>query len=78
MNEIIAQFPKNSVEEFVISLSDFNKTRFVDIRVWFRVDGTKELSPTKKGVSIPVERFPEFFEALKKANDILKNKRSEE
>ncbi|WP_282609391.1 transcriptional coactivator p15/PC4 family protein [Pelagibius sp. Alg239-R121] len=61
----IAVIPKNSREQIRISLSEFMDFRLVNIRV-FTDDGAQWI-PTKKGLSIRVERLRDLQEALRKA-----------
>lgn len=60
----LASFPKNSREEVQISLDEFNGHSLINMRVWFQAaDG--EMRPSRQGLSIRVEQFPELMEALR-------------
>jgi hypothetical protein len=70
MSEVIARFEKNSFEEVRISLTQFKGKDLIDIRVYYQPEGEEEMRPTKKGITISPEKFPELkkgFFALEKA-----------
>jgi len=70
MPDVIHKFQK-SVNEFVqISLSEFNKRKYVDIRIFFENEN-EELLPTKKGVTFSVQNFYELKEGIEKMEDLL-------
>jgi hypothetical protein len=58
---------KNSREHVVVSLSEFRGHQLVDVRVHASVNGVEERHPTKKGISINVERLPELIAVLQGA-----------
>ena len=62
MDQLIATIAKNPDEEIRVSLREYKGHPFIDIRLYWRPpDG--EPGPTKKGVTLS----PEFFPDLKKA-----------
>ncbi len=62
MDQLIATIAKNPEEEIRVSLREYKGHAFIDIRVyWKPPEG--EAAPTKKGVTLN----PEFFPDLKKA-----------
>lgn len=65
---ILAEFMqgKNTVR---VSKSKYAGKDFVDIRVFY--DGNGSWLPTKKGISIRLENFPEFMKAVRKAEITL-------
>jgi hypothetical protein len=56
----------------VVSISEFKGKRYIDVRNWFTPKGTSDLCPTKKGVSIPVERGSELVAVLRSLMSTLK------
>ncbi len=64
----IATIPKNQREEIRIGLSEFMGFNLIDIRVWAH-DGAKHV-PSKKGLSVRLERISELMEALKEAEAV--------
>lgn len=59
MTEIIARFVKNSVEEVRLSLTEFKGHKLIDIRAFY-LDLDNEYKPTKKGIAISVDLYPEL------------------
>ena len=54
---------KNSRESIVISQTEFKGNDLVDIRTFF-TNGVGELSPTKKGITVRLEKLDELVAAL--------------
>jgi len=70
MDATFTKIKKNSFEEIHFSLREFKGHQLVDIRIY--VDrGTNEQLPTKKGVSIPIELYGEFSQAISILEDRL-------
>lgn len=57
------EIPKSSTEKIIVSLSEWNDSEYVDIRLWFDASGGRntEWKPGKKGITIK----PEFLEDLR-------------
>ena len=70
MQKLISKFEKNSMEEIRVELSEYKGQTYLNIRAWIENDNN-EFVPTKKGLTINVELFPELLEALKKAEMCL-------
>lgn len=66
---LVGSIPKRD-EKIMIGLREFRGARFVDIRSFFPSDGD-EWRPSKKGVTIPVEAFPELFEVIAQLAEVL-------
>jgi len=70
MTDAIAIVEKNSREDVRIAIDEFRGTQIVDVRVFANFNGdAEERSPTKKGVSLKVERLPALIEALGQAKE---------
>lgn len=74
MSEVIASFEKNSFEEVRISLTEFKGKDLIDLRVYYRPDDGEEMRPTKKGVTISPEKFPELKKAILELEKALQKK----
>ena len=62
---LIAVVPKNQREEIRVSIDQFKGTELLDVRIFANFDdGDGERRPTKKGISVKVERLPELIAAL--------------
>ena len=73
-NELIHSFQKNATEEIRVSLSEYLGHKLIDIRVYYQGEDN-EYRPTKKGLSISVEKFNDLQEAINKTEKILKKKK---
>lgn len=70
MDEIIAQFEKNATEVVRVSLTEYKGRKLIDVRVHYSSD-EGEYRPTKKGVSLSVDVYPDFKRALLELEKIL-------
>jgi len=75
-NELIHSFQKNATEEVRISLTEYLGHKLIDIRVYYQGENN-EYRPTKKGLSISVDKFSELQEAVKNIEKTLKQKKIE-
>jgi len=73
-NEVIHSFQKNATEEVRVSLTEYLGHKLIDIRVYYQGEDN-EFRPTKKGLSISVEKFSDLQEAIKNAEKMLKKKK---
>jgi len=64
MDQLIATIEKNPDEEIRVSLREYRGHPFIDIRVYYKPsDG--EPGPTRKGVTLNPELYPELKKALR-------------
>jgi Transcriptional Coactivator p15 (PC4) len=70
MDELIAQFEKNATEVVRVSLTEYRGHKLVDVRVYYS-DDEGQYRPTKKGVSLSVDVYPDFRRALVELEKIL-------
>ena len=56
---VVAEMEKGVTEKIVFSVSEFKDKTYADVRVYYE-DGEGEWKPTKKGVTVPLDRFSEF------------------
>lgn len=70
---IISEFPKNKMEDFELSLTEYQGHILLDFRTYFK-DKQGESKPTKKGITLNVKFFPELKQAIMAAEKILKEK----
>ena len=62
---------KNSRESIVISQTEFKGNDLVDIRTFF-TNGEGELSPTKKGITVRLEKLDELVATLSALSQDIK------
>ncbi len=72
MDKTIATFQKNKFQEVRIGIREFKGNDLVDIRTWTMTQGSNEMVPTAKGVTINVHLLPELKKALEDVEKILK------
>ena len=70
MDELIAQFEKNATEVVRVSLTEYRGRKLVDVRVHY-ADDEGQYRPTKKGVSLSLDVYPDFKRALAALEKIL-------
>ncbi len=68
LRKIYKEIPKNSTEKIVVSLSEWNDSEYVDIRLYYDASNGKntEWKPGKKGITIK----PEFLKDLREGIDL--------
>jgi len=70
MDELIEQFEKNATEVVRVSLTEYRGRKLVDIRVYYS-DNEGQYRPTKKGVSLSVDVYPDFKRAMLALEKVL-------
>ena len=75
MDKTIATFKKNKFQEIRVGIREFKGNDLVDIRTWTMTQGTDDMVPTAKGVSINVNLFSELKNALAQVEAALKENR---
>jgi len=78
LDKTVAVFQKNKFQEVRVGIREFKGNDLVDIRTWTMTQGSEEMVPTAKGVSINISLLPELRKALDvvekelKANGMVK------
>ena len=72
MDTLVAEMEKSWNEKILFSFSEFKGKSYANIRVHYE-DDDGELQPTKKGITIALDRFSEFKEHFQALEDFLKN-----
>jgi hypothetical protein len=70
MDELIEQFEKNATEVVRVSLTEYRGRKLVDVRVYYS-DSEGQYRPTKKGVSLSVDVYPDFKRAMVALEKVL-------
>ena len=73
MDKTISVFQKNKFQEVRIGIREFKGNDLVDVRIWTLTQGSEEMVPTAKGVSINIHLLPELLKALQGVEKILKD-----
>ena len=65
MDKTIFTFRKNATEEVRVTLETYKGHQLFGIRVWFE-DEPGKWAPTRKGITLRVDLFPELKRAIEK------------
>lgn len=68
--QIVHTFPKNPLEEVRASLTIYKGKQYVDLRIYYRGDDG-EYHPSKKGLTLSLDLFPELEEAMQKLREVV-------
>ena len=66
-NEPLAVIEKGKTVDVRVTLAEYNGRRYLDVRQLVVVDATGDRAPTRKGVTLAVDKIPELRAALEKA-----------
>ena len=69
MDKTIATFKKNKFQEIRVGIREFKGNDLIDIRTWTMTQGSEEMVPTAKGVSINVSLLVELKKAMAEAKN---------
>ncbi len=72
MDKTVATFQKNKFQEVRVGIREFKGNDLVDIRTWTMTQGSNDMVPTAKGVTINVHLLPQMRKALEDVEKILK------
>jgi hypothetical protein len=70
MTQLVDKFGKNATEEVRVALTEFKGYNLIDLRVYYVLPGGEPV-PTKKGITMSVELYPELKEAILKLGEEL-------
>ncbi len=74
-SELLAAVPYTGGRELRITRSIFKGYELIDLRLWrneaLPLDGQDEWHPTRKGISIRLDKFSEVMRALREAEESL-------
>lgn len=72
MADILKKLKKNSSEEVWIAVTDYKGRELLDIRVYYRSVDDMQMRPTKRGVSLPLNKAMELLTGLEKISPASK------
>lgn len=71
VNKIVREIPKNDREVIRVEIARIGNYEGVGIRVWYRaVDGEDGLSPSRKGLFVPLHMLADLHEAIEETLEI--------
>ena len=71
MDKTITTFKKNKFQEIRVGVREFKGNDLIDIRTWTMTQGSDDMVPTAKGVSINVSLYGELKKALAQVEEVL-------
>ena len=75
MNQTIAEIQKNTLEVIRATLGEYKEKQRVDIRVYYQPDADpNNWIPTKKGINISLDSWPEFKGLVEKVDQAISKK----
>lgn len=73
MDKTVAVFRKNKFQEVRVGIREFKGNDLVDIRTWTMTQGSEEMVPTAKGISINISLLDDLKKALSDVEKELKS-----
>jgi hypothetical protein len=72
MDKTVYTFQKNKFQEIRVGVREFKGNDLIDIRTWTMTQGTEEMVPTAKGVSINIHLLDELKKSIAEIEKTLK------
>lgn len=72
MDKTIVVFKKNKFQEIRVGIREYKGNDLIDIRTWTLTQGTEEMVPTAKGVSVNIHLLADLKKALTQVEEVLK------
>ena len=72
MDKTVRTFKKNKFQEIRVGIREFKGNDLIDIRTWTMIQGSNEMVPTAKGVSVNVSLLPELKKSLEEVEKVLR------
>lgn len=64
MEQTVYAFQKNALEEVRAQITEYRGHQLIDIRVWLKGREGRDARPTRKGIALEVEQFPDLKQAV--------------
>jgi len=71
MDKTVFTFKKNKFQEIRVGIREFKGNDLIDIRTWTLTQGTEEMVPTAKGVSMNIHLLDDLKKAMAEVEKIL-------
>ena len=72
MDKTVFVIQKNKFQEIRIGIREFKGNDLVDIRTWTMTQGSDDMVPTAKGVTVNINLLSDLKKALDEAEKVLK------
>ena len=63
-DQILYKFSRGNDESVLFTLREYKERKYLDLRIFFRPKNEDELRPTKKGITIAVDLFPDLKKGI--------------
>lgn len=73
MDKTVSVFQKNKFQEIRVGVREFKGNDLIDIRTWTMTQGSEDMVPTAKGVSININLLADLKKALEQVEKELKD-----
>ena len=77
-SHLIYAFPRIPGEEVQIAIRKYKDKLYIDVRVWYQAKNEADLRPTKKGVTIAMDRLPELRKGIDRLSKVVEKFHVEE
>lgn len=75
MDKTIAVFKKNKFQEIRVGIREFKGNDLIDIRTWTMTQGSDDMVPTAKGVSMNINLLADLKNSIAEVEKALKENR---
>ena len=75
MDKTVKVFKKNKFQEIRFGIREFKGNDLIDIRTWTMTQGTEEMVPTAKGVSLNIGLLSDLKDSIVEVEKVLKENR---
>jgi hypothetical protein len=71
LNDIVCEIQKNAQEKIIFRVDEYKRHRFIDMRVFVPGPNGGQDIPTKKGLAVSPNLWPEFKKALSQVEEAM-------
>jgi len=75
MDKTVATFKKNKFQEIRVGIREFKGNDLIDIRTWTMTQGSNDMVPTAKGVSMNIALLADLKSSIAEVEKVLKESR---
>ena len=72
MDKTVMVFKKNKFQEIRVGIREFKGNDLIDIRIWTMTQGSEDMVPTAKGVSLNINLLSDLKKSIEEVEKVLK------
>ena len=72
MDKTVTVFKKNKFQEIRVGIREFKGNDLIDIRTWTMTQGSEDMVPTAKGVSLNINLLSDLKKSIDEVEKVLK------